>query len=904
MFIGCNFQTETWRPAIFGGYSLREEHDGKFEGMSMRLTCVVWKHIKSFSRTVFKRSQHSVPGCRAKPQNIMAPAYLRMVPEARVDQCLATLPMDRRAGRRPLTVVTHPTGMLLERFAGRDQADVSAHSSRGRTNDLPCIFRQIRRAFVDIEAPDNKGADRSECPANQRRLNVAGGNPRAAPEATGLITQRSPAERCASVADRPALMAALHVLAVAVEVSLSLVLKAGITARSEIRMNGAVGNSGILRATRGRIRGTRSSVQPGPARDRCVGTRTGLEHWSAGPNLDWLTFGPDTSDVFWRSLGAGRVQTPKVLRYATSFISVRVELTVTESSHTSGSYGYFAVDKRSRRERNVHCKTFAGILPPVTTLRRFCKWGSNPKCPLTPPGKKKKKKTSSREPHNVRNIAAAWPRMAQRPLTSILPRHHRESARFPVGVGSAAALISQGWRAGDGNCHYGNASGGNGSRNGQFQGAAYRQYPQDTATLLGQPVTLYCSFSGLSPGDVVNWHWYNPSSEAKLYHISAGSLVAPEFSRYSIVGNAQRGEYNLYIQDTRQEDEGNYRCSVFSVRETKDIELKIIAAHPTRPRSIEEGPISPMQREARTFLEVGRIRKLHGSVTRGINQYPVFGFSNFPDAKYPGREGTASGTSPGIPPGGSVISLRQMMAEILPFMKLYPGLRNGEAGSRVFRSFLPPTTILHTYQQVEGRARCGAKSVSCHMRERPEQGRAPVSWPNLGQLHPHFEVTCVSNKQQSHQTLVFQTNPFVQEQVRPVVLASGGFPLHTGDCGRALIELNENDYIKNVPPPASPKITGPLAPRTEGKGLVLTCQSRGGRPLPKLVWYNGTTRQPPVRSVSRVQHRSEMVSSDLVLPFLTRWDNGANISCVADQGFPKIAPPRATAKFDSLDVND
>ncbi|XP_066285333.1 irregular chiasm C-roughest protein-like [Branchiostoma lanceolatum] len=207
----------------------------------------------------------------------------------------------------------------------------------------------------------------------------------------------------------------------------------------------------------------------------------------------------------------------------------------------------------------------------------------------------------------------------------------------------------------------------------KVQGAAYRQYPQDTATLLGQPVTLYCSFSGLSAGDVVNWHWYNPSSEAKLYHISAGSVVAPEFSRYSIVGNTQRGEYNLYIKDTSQEDEGNYRCSVFSVRDTKDIELKII-----------------------------------------------------------------------------------------------------------------------------------------------------------------------------------------------------------------------------VPPPVSPEITGPRTPRTEGKGLVLTCQSRGGRPLPKLVWYNGTTRQPPVRSVSRVQHRSESVFSELVLPFLTRWDNGANISCVADQGFPKIAPPRTT----------
>eukprot|EP00058_Branchiostoma_floridae_P013555 XP_002599043.1 hypothetical protein BRAFLDRAFT_81702 [Branchiostoma floridae] len=115
--------------------------------------------------------------------------------------------------------------------------------------------------------------------------------------------------------------------------------------------------------------------------------------------------------------------------------------------------------------------------------------------------------------------------------------------------------------------------------------AVYRTVPQSTAVLLGHDVTLNCSLSGLSEQDVVNWHWYNRASQAKHHHISAGSVVAPEFSRYSIVGDTEGGEFNLRIQNARLEDEGKYQCSVFSVDGvSRDAKLTVIVPPPEPPR--------------------------------------------------------------------------------------------------------------------------------------------------------------------------------------------------------------------------------------------------------------------------------------------------------------------------------
>ncbi|XP_066288970.1 kin of IRRE-like protein 3 [Branchiostoma lanceolatum] len=113
--------------------------------------------------------------------------------------------------------------------------------------------------------------------------------------------------------------------------------------------------------------------------------------------------------------------------------------------------------------------------------------------------------------------------------------------------------------------------------------AFYRIRPQSTGVLVNQTVTLYCAFNGLTPSEVVNWYWYNPETDDKLYHISARGRVASEFSRHSIVGSSRRGEYNLRIRDVQPGDEGNYRCSVFTVRDAGDARLTVVDALASPP---------------------------------------------------------------------------------------------------------------------------------------------------------------------------------------------------------------------------------------------------------------------------------------------------------------------------------
>eukprot|EP00058_Branchiostoma_floridae_P005147 XP_002590635.1 hypothetical protein BRAFLDRAFT_83711 [Branchiostoma floridae] len=199
--------------------------------------------------------------------------------------------------------------------------------------------------------------------------------------------------------------------------------------------------------------------------------------------------------------------------------------------------------------------------------------------------------------------------------------------------------------------------------------AFYRKRPEATAVLVNHTATLYCAFDGLGPTDEVNWYWYNPETDDKLYHISARGRVASEFSRHSIVGSSRRGEYNLRIRDVQPADEGNYRCSVFTVRDAGDARLTVV-----------------------------------------------------------------------------------------------------------------------------------------------------------------------------------------------------------------------------VPPVNPPVIAGNLNPRTVGEALKLTCRSEGGKPLPHLMWYNGTTALEPIGMFYQEVSVGSVVERKLHIPFLTRWDDSANISCVADQGFPNVAP--------------
>eukprot|EP00058_Branchiostoma_floridae_P005077 XP_002590565.1 hypothetical protein BRAFLDRAFT_83800 [Branchiostoma floridae] len=100
-----------------------------------------------------------------------------------------------------------------------------------------------------------------------------------------------------------------------------------------------------------------------------------------------------------------------------------------------------------------------------------------------------------------------------------------------------------------------------------------------------------------------------------------------------------------------------------------------------------------------------------------------------------------------------------------------------------------------------------------------------------------------------------------------------------------------------VPPPRPPIIMGDRSPREEGGSLHLTCRSEGGRPLPSLAWYNGTRRYSHLTSTGVVSNDNllNVVEQTLDVPYLGKWDNGANFSCVADQGLPNLLPPKTTS---------
>ncbi|XP_066289299.1 irregular chiasm C-roughest protein-like isoform X2 [Branchiostoma lanceolatum] len=89
-----------------------------------------------------------------------------------------------------------------------------------------------------------------------------------------------------------------------------------------------------------------------------------------------------------------------------------------------------------------------------------------------------------------------------------------------------------------------------------------------------------------------------------------------------------------------------------------------------------------------------------------------------------------------------------------------------------------------------------------------------------------------------------------------------------------------------------PRITGGELTATAGEQLSLTCRASGGHPAARLTWLNGT------RSFSSTSDSAGSGKTlDLFLPRLTKWDNGANFTCLADQGFPQLARTKASSRI-------
>ncbi|KAI8485746.1 hypothetical protein Bbelb_365800 [Branchiostoma belcheri] len=95
-----------------------------------------------------------------------------------------------------------------------------------------------------------------------------------------------------------------------------------------------------------------------------------------------------------------------------------------------------------------------------------------------------------------------------------------------------------------------------------------------------------------------------------------------------------------------------------------------------------------------------------------------------------------------------------------------------------------------------------------------------------------------------------------------------------------------------VPMPNPPQISGGELSFTSGEQLSLTCRASGGHPEPRLTWLNGTE---PFQS--SVVSRGEAQSLELILPRVTKWDHGANFTCLADQGFPQLARPKSSSRI-------
>ncbi|XP_066288943.1 kin of IRRE-like protein 3 isoform X1 [Branchiostoma lanceolatum] len=250
--------------------------------------------------------------------------------------------------------------------------------------------------------------------------------------------------------------------------------------------------------------------------------------------------------------------------------------------------------------------------------------------------------------------------------------------------------------------------------------ATYRVRPESTAVLINRTVSLRCAFDGLSAKDQVNWYWYNPRSAAKLYHISSGLNVAPEFPRYLIAGNQRKGEHHLKIQNALPEDEGNYRCSVFSVRDAGDAKLTVVVP-PSQPPIIsgDVGPRLAGEGLVLSCLSEGGRPPPRLKWYNGTEQYVL------------------PTSSPGQSAGVSSASLDLVVSQLQRWdngvnlscvaEQVLPGLTTRQTTSRTLRINYPPTVTLpvKSVRVVEGEP----ANLTCLVESNPA---SVLQWTKLG----------------------------------------------------------------------------------------------------------------------------------------------------------------------------
>ncbi|XP_078617611.1 kin of IRRE-like protein 1 [Branchiostoma floridae x Branchiostoma japonicum] len=131
-------------------------------------------------------------------------------------------------------------------------------------------------------------------------------------------------------------------------------------------------------------------------------------------------------------------------------------------------------------------------------------------------------------------------------------------------------------------------------------------------------------------------------------------------------------------------------------------------------------------------------------------------------------------------------------------------------------------------------------------------------------------------------------------QISNVQLKDGG----RYRCGAFGLDSKEATLTVIVPLPRPPVIKGAELPTKAGQQLTLSCSSTGGHPQPRLTWYNESRI---FKHMEVIHHESAgRTVVDLVLPGLTRWDNGVNFTCTADQGYPQLTQPKASSAILSV----
>ncbi|XP_033635901.1 uncharacterized protein LOC117296905 [Asterias rubens] len=91
----------------------------------------------------------------------------------------------------------------------------------------------------------------------------------------------------------------------------------------------------------------------------------------------------------------------------------------------------------------------------------------------------------------------------------------------------------------------------------------FREQPSDTSALQGSTVVLHCSVEQYINTTAIVW-WSRDSVISHNKDLKLSSLNTDQLQRYSISGDASRGEFNLRIVNFTATDAASYRCQMFA----------------------------------------------------------------------------------------------------------------------------------------------------------------------------------------------------------------------------------------------------------------------------------------------------------------------------------------------------